>query len=673
MLFVESTQRAREEPDPMLLSIAMNMSNGTGSNVYADGELSPQEDLYTSLDRETMLQLLQSRQRVLRASLEGSLSYGALQSNQGGVNVGQSLQGPRGGMNYGHGDSLLHNDNMEQEMLSAGNEFHNDGSMVFQVGFSETFNQMAPTIGHMANSNQPYLGGFGEHGQARAMNNSGDGNIEDELLRLLLARRQRLRSTAASFGQSLNPHNFLRSSESAPALDSGNIQSLTDDLLRTYTLNRMGDLGPSVMGQGQHMQESAFHSQEGNMQMNQHQPFPSSAAHRSNSLPISSYHRGEIHRSCSLPTRYPQETRFSQEMHRLNDTTGVIDLVDAPERIEPMALSVGDIMMRDHVKMRDQQNFLNADDQKRHFFDARQQTSSRSINFGQLEGFDFGPADGSPKMPQDTSPRKRKKSPRKKPADMPRRPLSAYNLFFSEERERILHELSEETDISSGDQTPIETSSEVKSNSSEEEDDNKKQPASPMDDSGSRDMEEDDSPSKVKIKALMMPLIPSEKARRPHRKTHGKIGFQSLARFVGERWRNLPEERRKYYQDLAKEDMKRQKIAMDEYYRKQEAEKGKKIATDDDRAKGGLLNQHEATDEGPMTKAAINQTEEEGKSIEGAGKSTGEVVEEVIEEAGKAILSESRPKEAGSAEEIQFLKEEEKVTEEEGTLNVAAV
>lgn len=38
---------------------------------------------------------------------------------------------------------------------------------------------------------------------------------------------------------------------------------------------------------------------------------------------------------------------------------------------------------------------------------------------------------------------------------------------------------------------------------------------------------------------------------------------------VGERWKSLPEDERKYYQDLAQQDMKRQKVAMEEYYAKQ--------------------------------------------------------------------------------------------------------
>ena len=151
-------------------------------------------------------------------------------------------------------------------------------------------------------------------------------------------------------------------------------------------------------------------------------------------------------------------------------------------------------------------------------------------------------------------PPKKKRAHKKKPADMPRRPLSAYNLFFSEERERILKEI--EKGEGKGGDGAVKT----------------------------EDNNDSDSPAKEekqidKPKALLRPLIPSQKKRRPHRKTHGKISFQDLARMVGERWKNLPDDDRKYYQDLAQEDMKRQKAAMEEYYAKQNNEKTAGVAT----------------------------------------------------------------------------------------------
>lgn len=143
---------------------------------------------------------------------------------------------------------------------------------------------------------------------------------------------------------------------------------------------------------------------------------------------------------------------------------------------------------------------------------------------------------------------------KKKPSDMPRRPLSAYNLFFSDERERILQEIEAKE---KGEETP----------QTEEVEDKAVDYAN------------------KKPKALLRPLLPSEKKRRPHRKTHGKISFRELAQMVGRRWKALPDEKRAHYQELAKEDMTRQKKAMEEYYMKQ-SEKGMNDDEEDIGAEG---------------------------------------------------------------------------------------
>lgn len=172
----------------------------------------------------------------------------------------------------------------------------------------------------------------------------------------------------------------------------------------------------------------------------------------------------------------------------------------------------------------------------------------------------YGTVVAPPKAPQE-NPKKGKR-----PTDMPRRPLSAYNFFFSEERERVLESLpspnaSGVEDNESSDNKPSTTDDADKNKDSKD-----KEKAS-SDDTGGSDKEPPPKKQSNTERLLSLRMVQNN-VRRPHRKTHGKIGFKALAKLIGERWRALPTEKREYYRKLADTDLSRYKDQMKEYHRK---------------------------------------------------------------------------------------------------------
>mmetsp|Transcript_29979 Transcript_29979/g.49493 ORF Transcript_29979/g.49493 Transcript_29979/m.49493 type:complete len:396 (+) Transcript_29979:63-1250(+) len=108
-----------------------------------------------------------------------------------------------------------------------------------------------------------------------------------------------------------------------------------------------------------------------------------------------------------------------------------------------------------------------------------------------------------------------KKRTWKKPKDKPKRPLSAYNLFFQHERNNILAAL-------------------------------------PTDDS------------------VLDDGLTEEQRRRKHRKTHGKIGFADLARRIADSWKNIDSSSRAVFEARAGIEKQRYKKELEAWKLTQE-------------------------------------------------------------------------------------------------------
>lgn len=110
----------------------------------------------------------------------------------------------------------------------------------------------------------------------------------------------------------------------------------------------------------------------------------------------------------------------------------------------------------------------------------------------------------------------------KKASDKPKRPLSAYNFFFHLEREKIV----------------LESMS-------------------------------DSAPTAPEAVASVL----KERGRRPHRKSHGKIGFITLARTVAARWKALEPSKKAPFEEQAKKEKQRYHQEIQEWKKVQEERK----------------------------------------------------------------------------------------------------
>lgn len=204
----------------------------------------------------------------------------------------------------------------------------------------------------------------------------------------------------------------------------------------------------------------------------------------------------------------------------------------------------------------------------------------------------------------------------KKPRDMPRRPLSAYNLFFRDAREEILNnipspvgnkkkeveEKQEENNegVEEGEKKPVDEEGKMKENKGKTE-----------------EIRTKETVCKSTKRKRGRPRIYFGPNRRDLRKPHGKIGFESLAKIIGQRWNSTPEEVRRHYQLLAEKDLERYKGEMSTYKKRMEAvgtfvpNNMKKQAVD----KGG--KQHNRNQVAKACKESKDATDTNGEKDEG--------------------------------------------------------
>jgi len=164
----------------------------------------------------------------------------------------------------------------------------------------------------------------------------------------------------------------------------------------------------------------------------------------------------------------------------------------------------------------------------------------------------MGAGDGVLKQPP-AGKASKKATKKMKVKGKPKRPLSAYNFFFREERGRILDSMPKAEKKS-------------KKKKKDDDDDTKKEEGS---DDEKKKEDKGDNDSKKDGKNTKGGKEYDQTGTDGKKIPHGKIGFENLAKLIGKRWQELDADGVEKYKKLADQDMTRYKKEMEVFLTKE--------------------------------------------------------------------------------------------------------